>query len=127
MCSSDLYESPHRITETLQDLVAGFGSDRWTVIARELTKIHESLYRGTAGQLAALAAVDSNLSRGECVIVVAGTEPENQVDDLARHDATIRSLLDHAPLSVVADAVSELTGCRRNAVYERALRLRRDS
>ncbi len=121
------YESPHRLAETLQDLAATFGSDRSTVIARELTKVHESLYRGTAGQLATLAAIDANLPRGELVIVVAGVEASPQVDNLARYEAAMRSLLEHAPLSVVADAVSDLTGSRRNSVYEKALALRKES
>jgi 16S rRNA (cytidine1402-2'-O)-methyltransferase len=119
------YESPHRLAETLQDLAGKFGADRWTVIARELTKLHESLYRGTAAQLAALAAEDANLSRGECVIAVAGADAESPADDLTVHEGAIRMLLEHAPLSVVADAVSQLTGIRRNAVYDRALALRR--
>lgn len=63
-----LYESPHRIQKTLQDLNKyGFG-DHWLVIARELTKLHETLYRGTVQSLA--EELKSQTLKGEMVLVL---------------------------------------------------------
>lgn len=64
-----LFESPHRIAETLGDLRAGLG-DRPAVLARELTKLHEEVRRGRLSEL--VASVESDPPRGEIVIVVAG-------------------------------------------------------
>jgi 16S rRNA (cytidine1402-2'-O)-methyltransferase len=66
-----LYESPHRIDKTLRELGTYFG-DRRCVVARELTKIHESFYRGTILQMADL--INKSEKRGEFVIIVEGAE-----------------------------------------------------
>ena len=66
------YESAHRVGESLRDMAAVFGATRPAVLARELTKLHETGYRGTLDELSALARDDPNFSRGELVIVVAG-------------------------------------------------------
>jgi 16S rRNA (cytidine1402-2'-O)-methyltransferase len=120
------YESPHRLKETLADLCEAFGATRNTVIARELTKVHESIYRNSLGNLIVLAEEDANLSRGECVLVVDGAPQADAEQAVTQYDEAIRKLLEHAPLSVVADVVSEISGLRRNAIYERALAIRRE-
>ncbi|MCX8051378.1 MAG: 16S rRNA (cytidine(1402)-2'-O)-methyltransferase [Chlorobi bacterium] len=66
-----LYESPHRIVRTLADLIATCGSERRCAIARELTKVHESFYRGTLGTLAAALGGTIPL-RGEFVVLLHG-------------------------------------------------------
>jgi len=119
------YESPHRIKETLTDLAAAFGDKRDAVVARELTKLHETVYRSTLADLVEQAKTDANLSRGECVLVVAGHVAESPDDDIARYDSALSRLLEHSPVSVIADSVAEITGLRRNAVYERLLLLRK--
>lgn len=65
------YESPHRIEKTLKELSMSFG-DRRCVVARELTKIHESFYRGTLSQI--LDLIGNSEKRGEFVIIVEGAE-----------------------------------------------------
>jgi predicted membrane chloride channel (bestrophin family) len=57
---------------------------------------------------------------------VSGKPESTEIQGISGHDDTLRKLLAHAPVSVVADAVAALTGLRRNAVYERALQLRRE-
>ncbi len=64
------YESPHRLKKTLTDLAEVLGSDRNAVIARELTKIHEEIIRGTLGSL--MEETDKRIFKGEIVIVVQG-------------------------------------------------------
>ncbi|HTW74107.1 MAG TPA: 16S rRNA (cytidine(1402)-2'-O)-methyltransferase [Steroidobacteraceae bacterium] len=66
------FEAPHRIGATLEDMVRLFGEQRSAVLARELTKLHETVYRGTLGELAAAARGDARVSRGEITLLVEG-------------------------------------------------------
>lgn len=66
------YESPHRITRTLQDLVETFGAERRASVSRELSKLHEETLRGTLTEL--VAHFTAKEPRGEFVVVVAGAE-----------------------------------------------------
>jgi len=67
------FESPHRIADTLADLIAAFGDDRPAALARELTKTHEEVRRAPLGELAASVAADP--PRGEITLVVGGAVP----------------------------------------------------
>jgi len=123
------YEAPHRIADTLADLAAAFGGTRAAVVARELTKLHESVYRGTLDELVLRAAGEANMARGEIVLVVAGAPATDGDDDamVRQRDRLLGALLPVMPLSAAVDLVSEVTGLRRNRVYERALGLRRET
>ncbi len=68
--TSVLYEAPHRMRRTVADLVGALGPDRDAVIARELTKMHETVWRGTLGE--AIVLLDGDEPRGEYVIVLGG-------------------------------------------------------
>jgi 16S rRNA (cytidine1402-2'-O)-methyltransferase len=116
-----LYEAPHRIVHCLQDLAAACGAARGACVARELTKHFETFYRGGLGELAARAAADADMRRGECVIIVEGAA--ETAPDAARLDETLAVLLKYLPASAAAAATAELTGARRNDVYARALAL----
>ena len=120
------YEAPHRLAEVLEDLAAAFGEGRRAVVARELTKLHETLYRDTLGALARAAAGDENMTRGEAVLVVAGAEATEADADSATVlvDRMLRALLPALPLSRAVDIVAEVAAQRRNAVYDRALALK---
>ena len=74
-----LYEAPHRLARTLADLAAAFGRDRSIVVCRELTKLHEQIWRGTLSE--ALDHASEVAPRGEYVLVVAGAPDEDQPDD----------------------------------------------
>ncbi|MGH8220646.1 MAG: 16S rRNA (cytidine(1402)-2'-O)-methyltransferase, partial [Steroidobacteraceae bacterium] len=67
-----LFEAPHRIADALVELATTFGAERPAALARELTKAHETFYRGTLGELAARAREDTNMERGEITLVIAG-------------------------------------------------------
>jgi len=69
------YESPHRVREALEDCAQIFGGERPAAVARELTKVHETLYRGALSELAARAAAEPAFVRGEIVLVIAGASP----------------------------------------------------
>jgi len=111
-----LYEAPHRLLETLRDLLDVLGPRR-ICIARELTKIHEELWRGTLDE--ALAAFTEREPRGEMTLVVAGAVPparpvwsEEQV-----RAALAERLAQGESRSSAAKAVAEEAGWPRRAVY----------
>ena len=118
------YEAPHRIVDTLADAAAAFGAGRQAAVARELTKLHETVYRGTLGELAAMAPREANLARGEIVLLVAGHRPAEGADTLPA-DALrwLRLLLPHLAPSRASAVVAEGLGLRRQAVYAMALTL----
>ena len=115
------YEAPHRIAETLADLLAAFGSRR-VAVARELTKLHETVYHGDLAALAARAEIDPDLRRGEIVVVVDGAA-DAPGDGAAELDRLLRALLADLPVSRAVDIAVEISGARRNVAYKAALRL----
>ena len=117
------FEAPHRIRATLEDLGAEFGSDREAVVARELTKAHESIYRGTLAQLGALAAEDENFARGEITLIVAGAPPAAVAPaQAAQLRRTVDLLVKELPPARAAALAAQLTGATRAAAYALATR-----
>jgi len=118
------FEAPHRIAESLEDMSAAFGASRRAAVARELTKVFETVYRGTLTELAATARRDSNFARGEITMVVEGAPPA-PVADGARVtlDAALAALLPELAPSKAAAVAAKLTGAKRNEAYSRALEL----
>jgi 16S rRNA (cytidine1402-2'-O)-methyltransferase len=118
------FEAPHRIAECLEDLATGFGAQRRAAVARELTKVFETVYRGTLAELATLARADSNFSRGEITLVVQGAARAAATDaPRVQLDATLQVLLAELPPSKAAALAARLTGAKRNEAYSRALEL----
>jgi 16S rRNA (cytidine1402-2'-O)-methyltransferase len=120
------YETPQRIREALEDAAAVLGVDRRAALARELTKLHETLYHGSLGELAGRAGRDADMERGEIVLLVAGAAAR-PVAEGAEVDRTLQVLLKSMPASRAAPIAAELTGARRNDCYRRALELARDA
>lgn len=116
------FEAPHRIQATLADLAAQFGGERRAVVARELTKAHETLYRGTLGELAARAAREENFARGELTVIVHGAAPEATTVDGANLRRTMEILLRELPPGRAAATAAALTGATRAAAYALASR-----
>jgi len=117
------FEAPHRIAESLEDMSAAFGAARRAAVARELTKVFETVYRGTLESLATQARSDGNFARGEITVVVAGAEPAAHDEAATRLDATLEVLLTELSPSKAAVLAARLTGARRNDAYARALEL----
>lgn len=118
------YEAPHRIVDTLAAAAAALGAERQAAVARELTKLHETVYRGCLGELAAMAPQEPNLARGEIVLLVAGHRAVDGADALpAEALRWLRLLLPHVAPSRAAAVVAEGLGLRRQAVYALALSL----
>ncbi|AUT58261.1 16S rRNA (cytidine(1402)-2'-O)-methyltransferase [Paraburkholderia terrae] len=118
------YEAPHRIVETVQALADAFGGERRLLIGRELTKLHEALHRCTLAEGPKWLAEDANRQRGEFVLVVEGApvDAEGEHD----HDALLGMLLEELSVSGAVKIAATLTGASRNALYARALALKKD-
>jgi len=120
------FEAPHRIAECLEDMSAAFGAERRAAVARELTKVFETVYRGTLATLVTQSRSDANFSRGEITLVVAGAEATAHDTGRAQLDATLQVLLSELAPSKAAALAARLTGVKRNEAYSRALELARD-
>lgn len=114
-----LYESPHRVGATLADLAAALGPERYAVVARELTKLHEQVQRATLGELAERLGE----LKGEVVIVVEGAAPPPPADDEVVRAALSDELAAGASRRDAAATVAEALGVRRRRAYELALGL----
>lgn len=117
------YEASHRIQECLADLAEIFGAQREAVIARELTKAFEQVQGGTLAELNAWLSADANRQRGEFVVLIAGAPPaeESEIDAAARR--VLEILLRDLPVKQAAALAAEITGARKNALYQLALEL----
>lgn len=122
------YEAPHRILECLQDMQAVFGDERPALLARELTKTFETLKGMPLAELAAWVAADSNQQRGECVVLVAGWQaPEGEEAVSAEAMRVLNLLLAEMPLKRAAALAAEITGVRKNLLYQVALEQQKDA
>lgn len=115
------YEASHRILATLQDLADLFGPERRAVVARELTKLHETFLAGGLGELAQQVAADPLQRKGEFVVLVAGAEPEPEGVMDAEVERVLRLLAGELPLKQAAALAAEITGARRKDLYRMAL------
>jgi 16S rRNA (cytidine1402-2'-O)-methyltransferase len=116
-----LYEAPHRVVATVDDLATACGADRAVAVARELTKLHEEVWRGTLG--GAVAHLATTTPRGEYVLVLEGApEPAPATDEDIALALTARLRTGQDRRSAVAAVAGELEVGRRR-VYELAVRL----
>ncbi|WP_172832991.1 16S rRNA (cytidine(1402)-2'-O)-methyltransferase [Pseudomonas asplenii] len=116
------YEAPHRILECLQDMEAVFGGERPALLARELTKTFETLKGLPLAELRNFVETDSNQQRGECVVLVAGwTAPQSDEAVGAEAMRVLDLLLKEMPLKRAAALAAEITGVRKNLLYQAAL------
>ncbi len=123
------YESPHRIAEAIEDCAVVFGDARQAAVVRETTKLHETTYRASLGELQILTQSDSDFSRGEIVLIVAGApamEAAGEGYD-ALLDKALKALLAQLPLKQAASLAAQITGARDNEAYKRALVLKQQS
>ena len=116
------YEASHRIEATLQDMLKALPPEREIVIAREITKLHETIIKAPLEELSALVAQDPNMRKGEFVVIVAGAVTEKQVEELTDEQIRILQLLlrECSTKTAVALAV-EITGARKKILYQAAL------
>jgi 16S rRNA (cytidine1402-2'-O)-methyltransferase len=118
------YEAPHRVLETLEDMVQVLGAERSLVIAREITKLFETFHRCALGEASAWLSEDANRLKGEFVLIVGGAAlPRDQAVEEA--ERILRILLGELPLKQAVQLAAEITGAKRNTLYDRALALKK--
>ncbi|WP_395625172.1 16S rRNA (cytidine(1402)-2'-O)-methyltransferase [Thermomonas sp.] len=110
------YESAHRIEDMLADAAAAFGAERRAVVARELTKLFETVLDGSLADLAQRVRADPNQRKGEFVLLVhgAGEAADAKVTEGRRLYA---KLSEHLPPSTAAKVAAEWSGAPRKALY----------
>ncbi|WP_290703239.1 16S rRNA (cytidine(1402)-2'-O)-methyltransferase [Amphritea sp.] len=115
------YESPHRIIDSLKDIVTAFGSERSIVLARELTKTFETFLGGTAEEVLAQVEADPNQRRGEFVLMIEGA-PE-QDDSLLdpRSSEVLDILLEELSVKQASALAARITGVKKKVLYQAAL------
>ena len=116
------YEAPHRLQNTLTAMVDALGGERRAVVARELTKQFETIYRGTLSELALRCERDPDMSRGEAVVLVAGAVAESSRTPLDV-DEVLRVLLEELPPAQAAKLAARLLHGKRAELYDRAIAL----
>ena len=116
------YEAPHRIVECIDDMITVLGDNRQVTFCREITKTFETIYPSTLGELKQFVASDTNQQKGEMVLVVAGAS--ESTDDHGKHDKLLKRLLEDLSVKKAAQLASDITGAKKNALYERALVLK---
>ena len=118
------YEAPHRIEDCMADLRAAFGDDRRVVIARELTKLFETIHECTLAEAPGWLSADAAQRKGEFVLIVEGAEPRAERGDEPVRRA-LAALLAELPLRQAVDLAARITGGKRNEIYEMALAMKK--
>ncbi len=118
-----LYESPHRLLETLNDICEVLG-ERQVIVARELTKVYEECIRGTVTEV--IASVSKGIVRGEVVILIAPGETTLQENEPL--EKALERLMADGTISIkdVAKQAAVISGVSRSDAYQEALRLKND-
>jgi len=118
------YEAPHRIMECIADLATVLGGDRRITIARELTKTFETFHRCLLQDAQAWLEADSNQQRGEFVLLVEAAPLKETLAVNEDDERVLRLLLAELPLKQAVKLAAEITGTKKNALYEFALEIK---
>jgi 16S rRNA (cytidine1402-2'-O)-methyltransferase len=119
------YEAPHRITETVAALVSAFEPTRQIVFARELTKLFEEMHRCPLSEANAWVAADANRQKGEYVILLEGAPTAGDQDE-AEAERILAILLQECSVKQAANLAAQITGKKKNALYDRALQMKNE-
>lgn len=113
------YEAPHRVLDSVMAMAAVLGAERQAVLARELTKTFETIKDASLGELASWIAADSNQQRGECVLLVAGIDEKAERDSIdPESQRVLLMLVAELPLKKAAALTAQITGARKNLLYQ---------
>jgi 16S rRNA (cytidine1402-2'-O)-methyltransferase len=119
------YESSHRILAALEDMLTILQPDRQIVIARELTKMHETIVNTTLSQAVELVAQDDNMRKGEFVVIVDGAPKVSKEESaLSLEQKNILTILLHeCSTKTAVELAVQITGARKKLLYQAALDL----
>lgn len=116
-----VYESTHRILESLEDVAEVLGQDRYIAIARELTKTFETIKAAPVGELLEWMKQDANQQKGEFVVMIQGCE-EKADEGVDEESLRVLDLLaDELPVKQAAALAAKITGFKKNQLYQIAL------
>ena len=118
-----IYEAPHRIVDCVEALAAAFEPGRQVVFARELSKMFEEVHRCELKDALAWVKADQHRERGEFVVLVQGATAETDAQD-AEAERILNILLAECSVKQAANLTAQITGRKKNALYERALQLK---
>jgi len=118
-----MYEAPHRVERTIDDLREACGDERQVAVARELTKMYESVWRGSLAD--ASAHLHATPPRGEYAIVLQGSPPRPEITDEEIRSALDKALVGHTRKDAIEVVVGQLAVPKRR-VYDLALAVNRD-
>jgi len=121
------YEAPRRLIDTLEDMQSIFGSERRVVLARELTKLFETVRNAPLNELLDFVKSDDNQRKGECVLLLEGAEIEVTETISVESSALLRILLDELPVKQSVAIAVKITGMNKNHLYQQALELKEGS
>ena len=122
-----LFESPHRIVDSIADMVTILGEDRQASFCRELTKKFETIIKGRLIDLKNSIDTNPDHSRGEIVIVIEGVDKADQDEDENDYSQLVSGMLEFMPTKAVASLLAKHTGRSRRYFYDMALKIRSDS
>jgi len=118
-----LYEAPHRIVDCVEALVGAFEPTRQVVFARELSKLFEEVHRCPLSEALAWVKADQHRERGEFVVLVEGAVEAPDAED-AEAERVLQILLGECSVKQAASLAAQITGRKKNALYERALQIK---
>ncbi len=119
------YESPRRLVDTLTDIQTFFGEQRQICLARELTKLHETIVTISVAEMLAWVKTDSQQQRGECVLLLEGQTQQQEIDE-AEVIRLLKLLLQDLPVKRAAALVSSMTEVSKNKAYQLALKIQQN-
>ncbi len=117
------FESGHRIVDSLNDMAHVLGLDRHAVVARELTKIFETIHGDTLGALCQWVQADHHQQKGEFVVLVQGVTRTEDAEVDAEAERIVRILLAELPVKHAAALAAKITGQKKNLLYSMALKI----
>lgn len=115
-CTIIAFESPHRLSDSLADLVEVFGIDRPVVLCREMTKMHEEFFRGSLGEL--MERVESENPRGEVTLIIGGDLKPGRWDKSLVRKTVQEQIKLGKKHSEIAKEVAKKSGWKRRDVYQ---------
>lgn len=118
-----LYEAPHRILDCVEALAGVFQPERQVVFARELTKLFEEIHRCPLSEAVAWVKADAHREKGEYVVLVEGAPGGSDAEE-AEAERILNILLAECSVKQAANLTAQITGRKKNALYERALEIK---
>ena len=118
-----LYEAPHRIVDCVEALAGVFQPERQVVFARELTKLFEEIHRCALADALAWVKADTHREKGEYVVLVQGAEEGSDAEE-AEAERILTILLTECSVKQAANLTAQITGRKKNALYDRALEIK---